>query len=102
MEATQEDTINAGECETCAERGRPNEPVYKLGMCKFCYLGLRHPNATAEQLAREGVCGHSQQPLTFFPQRMSRITFADKQQNQPRQRERTVGVLVSRTRRVWG
>ena len=40
-------------CETCAERGRPNEPVYKLGMCEFCYKGLRHPKATREQLARE-------------------------------------------------
>ena len=40
-------------CETCAERGRPNEPVYKLGMCEFCYKGLRHPKATREQLAKE-------------------------------------------------
>ena len=37
-------------CDTCAERGRP---VHKLGMCKFCYYGLPHPNATREQLARE-------------------------------------------------
>jgi hypothetical protein len=40
-------------CETCAERGRPNEPVYKMGMCEFCYKGLRHPKATREQLAKE-------------------------------------------------
>jgi hypothetical protein len=40
-------------CETCAERGRPNEPVYKLRMCEFCYKGLRHPKATREQLAKE-------------------------------------------------
>ena len=40
-------------CETCAERGRPNEPVYKMGMCEFCFKGLRHPKATREQLAKE-------------------------------------------------
>jgi hypothetical protein len=40
-------------CETCAERGRPNEPVYKLGMCEFCYNGWRHPKATREQVAKE-------------------------------------------------
>ena len=47
------DPIGAGICETCAERGRPNEPVYKMGMCEFCYKGLRHPKATKEQLAKE-------------------------------------------------
>ena len=45
--------MSTGVCETCAERGRPNEPVYKLGMCEFCYKGLRHPKATREELARE-------------------------------------------------
>ncbi len=40
-------------CETCAERGRPNEPVYKMGMCEFCYKGLPHPKATREQLITE-------------------------------------------------
>jgi len=46
----------ANVCETCAERGRPNEPVYKIGMCQFCYNGWRHPKATSEQVAKEG--GH--------------------------------------------
>jgi len=100
VEVTQEDPTNVGVCETCAERGRPNEPVYKLGMCKFCYLGLRHPNATSEQLAKEGVGAHSQQRLPFFPRRVSHIKGTDKQQNQPRQREGRVDVLASRNGRV--
>ena len=45
--------IGTSVCETCAERGRPNEPVYKLGMCEFCYKGLPHPKATREELAKE-------------------------------------------------
>ena len=45
--------MSTGVCETCAERGRPNEPIYKMGMCEFCYKGLRHPKATREQLAKE-------------------------------------------------
>ena len=45
--------MSTGVCETCAERGRPNEPVYKLGMCEFCFKGLRHPKATREELTRE-------------------------------------------------
>src|ERR1035441_7471478 len=45
--------MGTGVCETCAERGRPNEPVYKMGMCESCYTGLRHPKATREQLAKE-------------------------------------------------
>ena len=48
-----QDRTSVSVCETCAERGRPNEPVYKLGMCEFCYKGLRHPKASSEQLARE-------------------------------------------------
>ena len=48
-----EEPINQGVCETCAERGRPNEPVYKLSMCTFCYHGKPHPEATAKQLALE-------------------------------------------------
>ncbi len=40
-------------CLTCAERGRPNEPVYKIGMCEFCYRGSPHPKATSEELRRE-------------------------------------------------
>ena len=31
MEFTLEEPFGTGVCETCAERGRPNEPVYKLG-----------------------------------------------------------------------
>ena len=49
----KEDSVRVGFCETCAERGRPNEPVYKIGMCTFCYHGLAHPRATSEQLKRE-------------------------------------------------
>jgi len=49
----EEDPGRTGFCETCAERGRPNEPVYKIGMCTFCYHGLPHPRATSEQLKRE-------------------------------------------------
>ena len=44
---------STGVCEACAERGRPNEPVYKMGMCEFCFKGLRHPKATRAQLAKE-------------------------------------------------
>jgi len=59
MEFALEKAIGTGVCETCAERGRPNEPVYKMGMCEFCYKGLPHPHATREQLAREraGMAG---------------------------------------------
>ena len=46
-------TMSTSFCETCAERGRPNEPVYKMGMCEFCFKGLRHPKATREELIRE-------------------------------------------------
>jgi len=56
MEFALEKPIGTGVCETCAERGRPNEPVYKIGMCEFCYKGLPHPHATKEQLARERGC----------------------------------------------
>jgi hypothetical protein len=45
--------VGIGVCETCAERGRPNEPVYKLGMCEFCYQGLRNPKSNREELAKE-------------------------------------------------
>jgi len=47
--------MGTGPCETCAERGRPNEPLYKMGMCIFCYRGLPHPKATPEELARERI-----------------------------------------------
>jgi len=40
-------------CETCAERGRPNQPIYKMGMCSFCYRGVPHPQASAKELAQE-------------------------------------------------
>ena len=40
MELTLENSIRAGVCETCAEGGHPNEPVYKMGMCEFRYKGL--------------------------------------------------------------
>ena len=53
MEAAWENPIGTVFCETCAERGRPNEPVYKMGMCEFCYKGLRHPKATRAELAKE-------------------------------------------------
>ena len=53
MEAAWDNPIGTVFCETCAERGRPNEPAYKLGMCEFCFKGLRHPKATREQLAKE-------------------------------------------------
>ena len=53
MEAAWENPIGTIFCETCAERGRPDEPVYKMGMCEFCFKGLRHPKATIEQLAKE-------------------------------------------------
>lgn len=46
-------------CATCAERGRPNEPVYKMEMCEFCYKGRPHPKATREQLVTERVGGRT-------------------------------------------
>ena len=57
MEFTLEIPIGTGICETCAERGRPNEPVYKMGMCEFCHKGLPHPKATREQLVTERTGG---------------------------------------------
>jgi hypothetical protein len=53
MYVASENPNTAGVCEACAERGRPNEPVYKMGLCEFCFKGLRHPKATREQLAKE-------------------------------------------------
>jgi len=63
MKVEREDPVSLSVCETCAERERPNEPVYKLGMCRFCYLGLPHPKATSEQLARERMGAYSRQRL---------------------------------------
>ena len=53
MELALENSIRAGVCGTCAEGGHPNEPVYKMGMCEFCYTGLPHPKATREEIIRE-------------------------------------------------
>jgi hypothetical protein len=65
MEAASENPIGTVFCETCAERGRPNEPVYKMGMCEFCFKDLRHPKATREQLAKErGMKTHFEQFLS--------------------------------------
>jgi hypothetical protein len=47
------DRGSVGFCETCAERGRPSEPVYKMGMCTFCFRGQPHPRATLEQVEQE-------------------------------------------------
>jgi hypothetical protein len=52
-EHSREEQLSLRVCETCAERGRPNEPVYKMGMCEFCYKGLPHPKATRKQLITE-------------------------------------------------
>ena len=67
MKVKREDPVNLSVCETCAERGRPNEPVYRLGMCRFCYLGLPHPKATSEQLTRERMGAYSRQRLGLLP-----------------------------------
>ena len=61
-----EDPTSVCVCETCAERGRPNEPVYKVGMCEFCYKGLPHPKANREQLARERA-GQAPERIKFSP-----------------------------------
>lgn len=53
MESMLEVPIDSAVCETCAERGRPHEPVFKMGMCEFCFKGLPHPNAPRKELARE-------------------------------------------------
>ena len=58
MKIALEESINPDVCETCVERGRPNEPVYRMGMCTFCYHGLPHPKATSEQLAQERLGGY--------------------------------------------
>lgn len=57
-------------CETCAERGRPNVPVYKMGMCTFCYHGKPHPEATSKQVARERI-GASEERRLYLVQRES-------------------------------
>ena len=66
MQVALEQPSNVCFCETCAERGRPKEPVYKMGMCEFCYRGLPHPKATPEELLRERLGGHERHlPLKF-------------------------------------
>jgi hypothetical protein len=102
MEFTLEIHIGTGVCETCAERGRPNEPVYKMGMCTFCYHGLPHPKATSEQLAREKMGAFSRQRLSLFPGGESAVpdVVAGQRQNQELPHERIVDVLTSRNRRV--
>ena len=56
--------IGSEACETCAERGRPNEPVFKMGLCEFCYKGLTHPRATQEQLDKERMGGRYERSAT--------------------------------------
>jgi hypothetical protein len=100
-----EDRFNDCVCETCAERGRPNEPVYKLGMCEFCYHGLPHPKATREQLAKERMGAYSRQRLSrLVPQAESAAldVDTDQQENQKSPHERIVDALVSRNGTVGG
>jgi hypothetical protein len=99
MEFPPEIPIGTGVCETCAERGRPDEPVYKMGMCKFCYRGLPHPEATSGQLKRERLGANTGQRLNLADREQSVAPDADagKQQNQRLSHER---VSVSRNGRV--
>lgn len=62
MASTATISSAAAICEACAERGRPNEPVYKIGLCEFCYHGLPHPRATSQQLARERIGAGGRDP----------------------------------------
>jgi hypothetical protein len=104
MERKLEMSIGTGVCETCAERGRPNEPVYKMGMCEFCYKGLPHPEATSGQLKRERMGARARQRLNLADREQSAAPDADagQQQNQKFSRERVVDVLVSRNGRAEG
>jgi hypothetical protein len=98
-----EDTINVCVCQTCAERGRPNEPVYKLGMCEFCYHGLPHPKATREQLARERMGAYARQRRSLLHEEdTAPDTDARQQENQKSQRKRIIDRLVSRNGSVGG
>lgn len=65
MNELREDRVSVGFCETCAERGRPNEPVYKMGMCIFCYHGKPHPRATMEQVKQESKGMTRERPKRF-------------------------------------
>jgi cell division protein FtsN len=82
--------IGTGVCETCAERGRPREPVCKIGMCEFRYKGLPHPEAPSRQLKRELLGAHARQRLNLADREQSTGPDGDaeKQQNQKRTRER--------------
>jgi hypothetical protein len=99
MEFPSEIPIGTGVCETCAERGRPNEPVYKMGMCKFCYRGLPHPEAPSGQLKRERLGATTGQRLSLADREQSVAPDADagQQRDQRLSHER---VLVSRNGRV--
>jgi len=107
MRAAQEELLNDCICETCAERGRPNEPVYKMGMCKFCYYGLPHPKATPEQLATEKMGAYKtykRPPLSPLPRGESAAlgVHTREQDNHKRQQERIVDGLVPRNGEVTG
>jgi hypothetical protein len=99
MEFPPEIALGTGVCETCAERGRPHEPVYKMGMCEFCYKGLPHPEAPSGQLKRELLGAHTRQRLSLADREQSAAFGADagKQKNQGPSHER---VLVSRNKRI--
>lgn len=60
MNSETEITTSDSFCETCAERGRPNEPVYRMGMCRFCYQGVAHPKATSSELRLERMGAHAE------------------------------------------
>jgi len=102
MKEAREDPINVDVCETCAERGRANEPVYRMGMCEFCFKGLPHPKATVKELARERMGAYSRHWPNLVRQEESADPDVDtaQRQNQRRPHERVVEVLVSRNRRV--
>jgi hypothetical protein len=104
MEFPPEAPIGTGVCETCAERGRPQEPVYKMGMCEFCYKGLPHPKAPSGQLKRERLGAHTGQRLNLADREQSAAPDADsgQPQNQNLPGEGVRDVLVSRNGRVEG
>jgi hypothetical protein len=101
MEFPPETPTGTGICETCAERGRPHEPVYKMGMCEFCYKGLPHPEAPPGQLKRELLGAHARQRLSLSDREQFAAPNADagQQQKQKPPRERVVDVLVPRNGR---
>jgi len=90
-----------GVCETCFERGRPNEPAYKMGMCTFCYHGLPHPKATKEQLAREKMGAQARERLRPLSRRESAApsAVAGEQGNQKNLHECVIEEVASRNGR---